>query len=145
MRIAVLADTHDRHPPGLLDRLGPADEIWHLGDVCRPSLLEELQALGRPVLVVRGNNDLEASWPLRLRVEREGHLFHLEHIAPYRPPADTPFFLHGHTHVFRDEFFLGTRWFNPGAITAPRGGGGASFAWLHAVRGAPPEWTRARL
>lgn len=30
MRIAVLADTHDRYPAGLPERLRGADEIWHL-------------------------------------------------------------------------------------------------------------------
>ena len=39
MRIAVLADTHDRCPAGLPGRLRGADEIWHLGDVCDPATL----------------------------------------------------------------------------------------------------------
>ena len=54
MRIAVLADTHDRYPPGLPERLRGADEIWHLGDVCDPLVLVEFEQLGRPLRVVLG-------------------------------------------------------------------------------------------
>jgi len=43
MRIAVLSDTHDRLPPGFADRLREADEVWHLGDVCAPELLADLE------------------------------------------------------------------------------------------------------
>ena len=42
-RIAVIADTHDRYPPGLPGRLAGADEIWHLGDVCEPETLAEFE------------------------------------------------------------------------------------------------------
>ncbi|WP_404424170.1 metallophosphoesterase family protein [Nibricoccus sp. IMCC34717] len=144
MRIAVIADTHNRYPPGFLDLLAPADEIWHLGDVCAPRILEEIRALGHQVFVVRGNNDSDP-WPQVLHLEREGQRFHLEHIAPRRPPPDTPFFLHGHTHVPRDEFFLGTRWLNPGAVSLAHRGAPPSFAWLHVVRNHVPEWTIVKL
>ncbi|MDX2186481.1 MAG: metallophosphoesterase family protein [Opitutaceae bacterium] len=144
MRIAVIADTHNRYPPGFLDQLAPADEIWHLGDVCTPRILDELSVLGHPVFTVRGNNDPD-HWPKHMRLEREGHLFHLEHIPPKRPPPDTPFFLHGHTHVPRDEYFLGTRWLNPGAVSLAHRGAPPSFAWLHVVKGHVPEWTIVRI
>lgn len=58
MRIAVLADTHNQLPPSLLEHLARADFIWHLGDVCLPATLEPIEALGVPMLVVRGNNDV---------------------------------------------------------------------------------------
>ena len=54
MRIAVLADTHDRMPATLSAKLTKADEIWHLGDVCSPAILDALSRLGPPVRVVRG-------------------------------------------------------------------------------------------
>jgi predicted phosphodiesterase len=72
MRIAVIADTHDRYPPGLPARLAGADEIWHLGDVCDPDTLVEFQNLGKPLHVVLGNNEWHNLWPLELRLERAG-------------------------------------------------------------------------
>ncbi len=129
-RIAVLADTHDRMPAGLPGRLAGADELWHLGDVCDPVTLVELELLGRPLRVVRGNNDWHAAWPLTLRLERGGRVFHLEHIAPRRAPAGAHFVLSGHTHVPSEHTDPdGVRWLNPGCITRPRAQV-RSFAWL---------------
>ncbi|MBE2181778.1 MAG: metallophosphoesterase family protein, partial [Chthoniobacterales bacterium] len=54
MRIAVIADTHGRLPPGLLATLSGADEIWHLGDICSAGILNELRSLGVPLHAVRG-------------------------------------------------------------------------------------------
>lgn len=145
MRIAVIADTHDRFPPGLLARVAGADEIWHLGDVCDPAVLEDLSALGPPIRVVRGNCDSESSWPLELTLEREGVRFLLVHIPPVRAPAGVAGVLHGHTHVPRDEEIDGVRWLNPGCITRPRGGGGPSFAWLVVERGGRWTWKQMPL
>ena len=72
MRIAVLADTHDRYPPGLPRRLRGADEIWHLGDVCDPALLAVFELLGPPLRVVLGNCDWHPGWPRELRLHRGG-------------------------------------------------------------------------
>jgi len=131
MRIAVLADTHDRYPPGLPERLRGADEIWHLGDVCDPLVLVEFEQLGRPLRVVLGNCDWYTPWPREFRCEREGTRFLLTHIPPAKAPGSIDIILHGHTHVPRDETDrLGVRWLNPGCVTRPRGGAAASFAWL---------------
>ena len=145
MRIAVLADTHDRYPPTLPERLRAADEIWHLGDVCAPDTLVEFEQLGPPLRVVAGNCDAHP-WPLTLDLEREGHRFHLVHIPPVRGPRDVAALLHGHTHVPRDETDpLGVRWFNPGCITRPNRGAPASFAWLTVERGKALQWQLVRL
>lgn len=134
MRIAVISDTHDRYPPALLGRIEGADEVWHLGDVCDPVVLEEFSALGRPLFVVRGNCDSGTRWPLELTLKRENFAFFLTHIPPDRVPEGIAAVLHGHTHVPRDEEIDGVRWLNPGCITRPRGAG-ASFAWLVVERG----------
>ena len=43
LRILVLADTHN-HLPAKLDELANGvDEIWHLGDVCAPAILETIR------------------------------------------------------------------------------------------------------
>jgi uncharacterized protein len=144
MRIAVLADTHDRYPDFLPQRLASADEIWHLGDVCAPETLVEFEQLGPPLHVVLGNNDASPQWPLILRLERDGVRFHLEHIPPARPPRDCDVVLHGHTHVPRDEHLAGVRWLNPGCITRPNRGAGPSYAWLTIARGAI-TWELVRL
>lgn len=129
LRIAVIADTHDHCPEDLPALLAGADEIWHLGDVCEPATLVELEALGIPLRVVRGNND-EHPWPLALRLVRGGRVFHLEHIAPRRPCAGAAFVLSGHTHVPSDRADAdGVRWLNPGCIVRPRARV-RTFAWL---------------
>ena len=139
MRIAVISDTHDRMPRTLPARLRGADEIWHLGDVCAPTVLVEIEQLGPPLVVMRGNCDANDAWPLALELTREGVKFFLTHIPPSTAPAGVAALLHGHTHATRDEVIDGVRWLNPGAITRPREGG-ASFAWLTVERGKLTRW-----
>ncbi len=141
MHIAVLSDTHDRLPQGLLARLQPADEIWHLGDVCAPELLDEIRSLGMPVHVVLGNNETHNLWPLSLFLEREGWRFFLTHIPPQRAPSGVDAVLHGHTHTPRDETDAkGVRWLNPGCISRPNRGAPPSMAWLTVQKGVPLGW-----
>ena len=47
-RIFVLADTHNRLPESVREMAKDADEIWHLGDVCAETILDELRAIGPP-------------------------------------------------------------------------------------------------
>lgn len=141
MRIAVLADTHNRYPPGLPARLAGADEIWHLGDVCEPEVLVEFELLGKPLQVVLGNNEAHNLWPLSLSLEREGWSFFLVHIPPRHAPAGVHAVLHGHTHVPRDETDpCGVRWLNPGCVSRANRGAPPSFAWLTVERERVPEW-----
>lgn len=146
LRIAVLADTHDYYPSDLPGRLAAADEIWHLGDVCNPEVLEEFERLGKSLQVILGNNESHNLWPLSLILQREKWRFFLTHIPPRRIPAGAQVVLHGHTHVPRDETDLaGVRWLNPGAISHPRGGNPPSFGWLTIERGQPPGWQLERI
>jgi len=144
MRIAVLADTHNRYPPGLPARLRSADEIWHLGDVCAPDTLAEFELLGRPLRVVLGNCDAHP-WPVELGLEREGVRFYLTHIPPRHVPPGIQVVLHGHTHVPRDEMVQGVRFLNPGCITRPRGDHPPSFAWLEVAGGKVTHWRLVRV
>lgn len=130
-RIAVVADTHDRVPASLLPELARADEIWHLGDVCNPSILLEIEAVaGRPLFVVRGNTDWTMEWPIHRLLERGGLRFFLVHIPPRHAPAGCDVLLHGHTHVPRDETIDGVRWLNPGCVTRPNRGAPPGYGWL---------------
>lgn len=142
MRIAVIADTHDRYPAGLPARLTSADEIWHLGDVCDPSVLGAFQSLGKPMQVVLGNNEAHELWPRSLTLERAGRRLLLTHIPPRSVPRGVEIVLHGHTHVPRDEIDAnGVRWLNPGCISRPNRGAPASFGWLEVQPHRHLSWT----
>jgi len=143
-RIAVLSDTHDRYPADLPARLAGADEVWHLGDVCDPSVLAAFARPGRRLEVVRGNCDDEPSWPWELRLERAGATFLLVHIPPPVAPVGVALVLHGHTHVPRDEEREGVRWLNPGCVSRPRGVR-PGYAWLTLEPGRPVGWKRVAL
>ncbi len=140
MRIAVLSDTHDRLPESVAAGLSHADQIWHLGDICEPAILQRLRLIGPLVRVVRGNCDSQLEWPLTLDFELEGTRLHLEHIPPRLPPRHCDLLLHGHTHVPRDEMHHGTRFLNPGCITRPNRGAPASWAWLTLEKDQPIGW-----
>lgn len=137
-RIAVLADTHDRLMPSVMEVIGSADEIWHLGDVCEKATWRAICALGKPTQLVKGNQDSELTWPLSLELERLGHRFHLLHIPPRAAPAGVEHLLHGHTHVPRDEEMEGTRFLNPGSAGLANKGAPRSWAWLELRQGAKP-------
>jgi putative phosphoesterase len=145
MRIAVIADTHNRYPPKLARLIQRADEIWHLGDVCEPEAIAGLERLGPPMRVILGNNDFYPGWPLTLRLERGGVRFHLEHIPPPRAPLACDVVLHGHTHVPRDEILHGVRWLNPGCISYANRGAPPSFAWLTVADDGSLDWERVLL
>ncbi len=145
MRIAVIADTHDRLPKNFFDRLTEADEIWHLGDVTEPSLIDAMRKIGPPVRVVRGNCDSCMDWPLESAFELEGQSILLVHIPPRIAPKGVDLLFHGHTHVPRNEMIGHTRFLNPGCITRPNRGAPASYAWLELVRDMPLRWNLARI
>ena len=130
LRILVLADTHSRLPDSVSEMAKAADEVWHLGDVCTETILDELRAIGSPVIVVRGNCDSNFEWPLVLDLARGGLRFRLQHIAPDAPPDDVDVLLHGHTHVPRNERRGRVLFLNPGCVTRPNRGAPPSVAWL---------------
>jgi putative phosphoesterase len=135
LRAFVLADTHDKLPSKVLELAAGADEIWHLGDVCAERILDELRALGSPVLVVRGNCDSNYEWPLTLDLKRGGLKIRLQHVPPERPPADVDVLLHGHTHVPRNEKWANVLFLNPGCVTRPNRGAPRSIAELKITNG----------
>jgi uncharacterized protein len=134
-RVFVLADTHNRLPESVREMAKGADEIWHLGDVCAETILDELRAIGPRVIVVRGNCDSNFEWPLVLDVARSGLRFRLQHVPPDHPPDDVDVLLHGHTHVPRNERRGLVMYLNPGCVTRPNRGSPPSVAWLDIVDG----------
>lgn len=129
-RVFVLADTHNRVPKSVTEMARGADEIWHLGDVCTEAVLDELRAIGAPVVLVRGNCDSNSEWPLVIDIVRDGLKFRLQHIPPDHVPDDVDVLLHGHTHVPRNERRGRVLFLNPGCVTRPNRGAPPSVAWL---------------
>jgi putative phosphoesterase len=140
VRIAIIADTHNRLPQHVLAAISGADEVWHLGDVCDEGVLASVTQIGPPVRVVRGNCDSCLAWPLALEFELEGYRIFLTHIPPRLAPPKIDLLFHGHTHVPRQERVGAALFFNPGCITRPNRGAPSSYAWLDLRRGEPVGW-----
>jgi putative phosphoesterase len=68
MKIGVVSDTHGLLRPEAARALAGVQRILHLGDVGKPSVLNELEKIA-PVTAVRGNVDREG--PLRELPENE--------------------------------------------------------------------------
>jgi putative phosphoesterase len=137
MRVVVLSDTHAPRrwrgcPPPVAEHLRGADLILHAGDVCVPSVLDELAGYA-PVKAVRGNNDGPdvAAWgaPETLELDLDGLPVAMVHdsgpatgrTARMRrrfPGAELVVF--GHSHIPLDQTGDGVRIFNPGSPTDRR-------------------------
>jgi putative phosphoesterase len=139
-RIFVLADTHDHLPENLEALAEGADEIWHLGDLCAPSLLINLENVGLPVTLVRGNCDSNYEWPLVVDLKRNRLRFRLVHIPPSDPPENIDVLLHAHTHVPRNERRNGVLFLNPGCVTRPNRGAPPSVATVEIGRDGSLKW-----
>ncbi len=133
----MLADTHAPRrwktcPPKVAAHLEGADAILHAGDVCVPSVLDELAAYA-PVHVVLGNNDGPevAAWgaPETLEIDLGGVRVAMIHDSGQKdgraarmhrlfPDADLVVF--GHSHIPLDVTASGVRIFNPGSPTDRR-------------------------
>jgi hypothetical protein len=129
-RVFVLADTHNRLPERVKEIARGADEIWHLGDICAESILDELRTVGPQITVVRGNCDSNTDWPLVVDLVRGGLKLRLQHIPPDYAPKDADVVLHGHTHVPRHEKHGSVLFLNPGCVTRANQGAPPSVAWL---------------
>jgi len=119
-------------PSAVAEQLDGAELILHAGDVCVPSVLDELAAFA-PVRVVQGNNDGPdvAAWGATetLELEIEGVVVGMIHDAGPKdgrlarmrrhfPNADLVVF--GHSHIPLDQSGYGVRIFNPGSPTDRR-------------------------
>ena len=141
MRIAVIADTHNRLPCSVRAEIAEADEIWHLGDICNRETLNEVRGLGPPLYVIAGNCDPRGLAPETLSLERGGKTFFLVHESLRTAPDGADFVLHGHTHVPRDETIGNVRFLNPGSVGKANHGAAPSFAWLDITAGGQVSWT----
>ena len=137
VRVVVLSDTHAPRrwkacPPRVAEHLRGADLILHAGDVCVPSVLDELSAYA-PVHAVCGNNDGPdvVAWgaPETLELDIDGLRVAMIHDSGQKegraarmrrrfPDADLVVF--GHSHIPMDRTEAGVRIFNPGTPTDRR-------------------------
>ncbi|KQY60590.1 phosphodiesterase [Aeromicrobium sp. Root495] len=137
MLVGVVSDTHAPRfwksmPAAVARELRGVDLVLHAGDVCRPSVLDELAEIA-PVHVVLGNNDGDdvAAWgaPETLELELAGVRVAMIHDAGQKqgrvrrmrrrfPTADLVVF--GHSHIPWDETEDDLRILNPGSPTDKR-------------------------
>ena len=121
MKIGVVSDTHGLLRPEVAPALKGVERILHLGDVGRPSILEELAEIA-PVTAIRGNVDREGvcgKLPETDVVLIEGHYLYMLHDLKtlHLDPAAAKFsaVLSGHTHVPNFSTKKGVLYFNPGS------------------------------
>lgn len=136
--VGVISDTHGCLRPAAIKALKSADLIIHAGDVGKPNIIEDLQAIA-PVETVRGNMDMD-DWAHRLPetklIEVGSVLLYVIHdvykidIKPAK--AGVAAVIHGHTHKPSSiEDHNGVLFLNPGSATHPRFNSPASVALLH--------------
>jgi putative phosphoesterase len=138
MRLAIISDTHLPRgaralPAACVARLRAADLIVHAGDFVVRSVLDEIEALGPPVVAVHGNQDdgeLRELLPAERTIETGGARIGLIHDAgPARgrlermrrrfPGCDAVIF--GHSHIpLHERAPDGFQIFNPGSPTDRR-------------------------
>lgn len=126
MKIGIVSDTHGLLRPQVAPALQGVSHILHLGDVGRPSVLEELAKIA-PVTAVRGNVDREGACGRLPETEvylAEGHYLYMLHDLKMLQldPAAAKFaaVLSGHTHVPNFHMKKGVLYFNPGSCGPQR-------------------------
>jgi hypothetical protein len=121
MKIGVVSDTHGLYRPQIAKALAGVERILHMGDVGKPSVLQELAKIA-PVTAVRGNVDREgpcAELPetdVVMIAERYVYMLHnLETL--HLDPAAGKFaaVLFGHSHVPNFYTRRSVLYFNPGS------------------------------
>lgn len=144
MKIGILSDTHNLLRPEVTTALRGCEALLHAGDISKPPILAELEALA-PVYVVRGNNDW--SWadhiPLTLDFELCGLRVCMAHRRRDLPADLSPFDLavFGHSHKYEESRQGKTLILNPGSC-GPRRFGQAVTLALAEVEAGRIEVTR---
>lgn len=127
--------------PKALQLLAGVEHILHAGDIGRPKIILELEAIA-PVTAVAGNTDDPGfNYPMTEKIELFGRKFLVHHIVnPHaltedlgarieRERPDVVVF--GHTHKRFSAVLDGTLFFNPGYAGKSRFGMERSLAILH--------------
>ena len=138
MRLAIISDTHlprgrRRLPDACVEHLRAADAMIHAGDLSAASVLDELEALGPPVVVVQGNVDdpeVRMRAPTRRVFDAGGARIGVIHdagpatgrLARMRAAfPDCAAVVFGHSHIpLHEDDGAGFQIFNPGSPTDRR-------------------------
>jgi uncharacterized protein len=126
VKIGVVSDTHGLLRPEVAPALKGVEQILHLGDVGKPSILEGLAQIA-PVTAIRGNVDREGACGKLPETDvvliqdsnGRGHYLYMLHDLKtlHLDPAAAKFaaVLSGHTHVPNFHTKKGVLYFNPGS------------------------------
>lgn len=159
-RILLLSDTHGQVHPQILALATEVDAIVHAGDIGHPQVIEALTASGRPLVAVRGNNDVPAKWPTKAHgvlevlpltagLDLPGGRLAVEHGDRANPVArrhallrerhaGARLVLYGHSHRQLVDDAAEPWVVNPGAAGSSRTYGGAGCVLL---RASSREWS----
>ncbi len=151
MRLGVISDTHGVLRAQVFEIFREVDHILHGGDVGRPDLLVELQALA-PVTAVYGNSDgfdIRVKLPQVAEIELDGFPIVVTHGDQFGSPNPTKLheafphaeiIIYGHSHRPLLELVDKTvTVMNPGGAGAPRFGIPPSVGILELEPGIPPR------
>lgn len=120
-KIGLISDTHGLLRPEAIDRLTGVDLILHAGDIGKPSIIRDLEAIA-PVIAVVGNTDVAAWYPQYTRTalaEVGEHRLYLLHkiddldLDPVEAGIDAV--IYGHTHKPTAHQRKGVWYINPGS------------------------------
>ena len=151
MRLGVIADTHGLLRPEVFDVFKEVDHILHGGDVGKPEILTELEALA-PLTAVYGNvdgPDVRARLPQVAKLELDGFEIVVTHGDQFGSPTPAhlraafpraEIIVYGHTH--RPLLALVDRTvtvINPGGAGPGRFGLPPSVGILELEPGIPPR------
>ncbi len=133
IKVGIIADTHGRIRPQVLDLLEDCDYILHAGDFAEEQVLDQIRFLAK-LYVVRGNSDSWwADYLAEKQVFRIGELnFVLIHdrAKAYPEAAEADVIVYGHTHRYKEEVIDGRLWLNPGSCGSSRFGEKLSFVLM---------------
>lgn len=117
--VGVISDTHGLLRPEAKAALQGCDAIIHAGDIGKPEVLTELEAIA-PLTAIRGNVDKwAASLPDTEVIELEGRCLYILHdvneldLDPRAAGFDAV--ISGHSHKPRIEHSEGVLYLNPGS------------------------------
>lgn len=119
--IGVISDTHGQLRPEAVEALKGSDMILHGGDVGKPEILDQLQAIA-PVKAVRGNVD-HGAWAAALPLTQDltigsahVHMIHILNDLRIDPAAaGVAMVIYGHSHKPDIARRNGVVYFNPGS------------------------------
>lgn len=131
MKIILASDSHgDSGVLSRIARLNYADMYLFAGDS---------EAPGReilPFLGVKGNCDAGFDYPSHLKMDTPMGILYMSHYPPDKELLKRLYlegvriYVHGHTHIRRNEELLGIRIICPGSVARPRDMKGPSYALL---------------